>query len=75
MLEHASQHRLNPITFGVLPVIQRRVRFGLGALMLMALIFTMLVLVTHWTLRWLVAIVLGMLTALGSYYLLFELGY
>ncbi len=51
VLDNAEQHTLDPVKFGVLPVLRRRPRFGLGMLLLQFAVFVLLVLITDWTLR------------------------
>ena len=51
VLDNAARHRLDPVKFGVLPVLRRRPRFGLGMLLLQFVVLAALVLITHWTLE------------------------
>ena len=51
VLDHAAHHRLDPVKFGVLPVLRRRTRFGLGMLLLLFAVIALLVLIADWTLR------------------------
>lgn len=51
VLHNAANHRLDPVKFGILPVLRRRVRFGFGMLLLQFAVLVLLVVVTDWTLR------------------------
>jgi hypothetical protein len=51
VLDNAARHRLDPVKFGVLPVLRRRARLGLGMLLLQFVAIALLVLLTHWTVQ------------------------
>ncbi len=51
VLQHAADHRLDPVKFGILPVLRRRARFGVGMLVLQFAVLVLLVVITDWTLR------------------------
>ena len=51
VLDNAKRHRLDPVKFGVLPVLRRRPRFGLGMVLLQFALIVLLVLIADWTLR------------------------
>ena len=50
VLNSAEHHRLDPVKFGVLPVLRRRTRFGWGMLLLQFAVIALLVLLADWTL-------------------------
>lgn len=51
VLDNAERHQLDPVKFGVLPVLRRRVRFGWSMLALPFVVIGLLVLLADWTLR------------------------
>ncbi len=51
VLENAERHSLDPVKFGVFPVLRRRTRFGVGMVVLQFAVLALLVLITDWTLR------------------------
>ncbi|MDH3452467.1 MAG: hypothetical protein OEN20_08600 [Gammaproteobacteria bacterium] len=51
VLDNAARHRLDPVKFGVFPVLRRRPRFGLGMVLLQFAVLMLLVLIADWTLH------------------------
>lgn len=51
VLDNAARHRLDPVKFGVVPVLRRRARFGMGMVLLQIAVIALLVVITHWTVR------------------------